>query len=61
MAAKNIQPVQVDLAAEISKKPIKPKKVLILAVSLVLGFMLGVFGALIRSFIHNRQEPPITK
>ncbi len=52
----NIQPVQIDLAAQVTEEPIKPRKVLILAVSLILGAMLGIFSALIRSVIVNRKE-----
>ena len=50
-----IQPVQIDLAAQITEKPIKPKKVLIVAISLILGAMLGIFSALIRSVLVNRS------
>jgi len=52
----NIQPIQIDLAAQVTEKPIKPRKVLILAISLILGAMLGVFLALIRSVIANRKK-----
>jgi len=53
---RNISPAQIDLAAQLSDKPIKPKKLLIIAISLVLGLMLGVFAAIIRSFINSRKE-----
>ncbi len=46
--------VKIDLAASYGEK-IKPKKSLILAVAGVLGLMLGVFVALIRRAIKNRQ------
>ena len=53
---RNISPAQIDLAAQLSDKPIKPKKRLIIAISLVLGLMLGIFAAIIRSFINSRKE-----
>jgi len=37
-------------------KPVAPKKGLILAVSLILGLMFGVFIALIRSSIKRRKN-----
>lgn len=46
---------RIDLLAETPDKPIKPKKALIVAVAMVLGLMLGVFIALIRSAVRNRQ------
>lgn len=50
-----IFPAKTDLMAMPPEKPIKPKKALILALSVVLGGMLGVMIALIRSAIRNRQ------
>ncbi len=50
-----IVPATVDLPAEVPEKPIKPKKALILALSVVLGGMLGVMIALVRSAIRNRK------
>ena len=47
--------VRLDQEAEVPVKPIKPKKMLIVAVAIVLGGMLGVFIALIRSAIRNRK------
>lgn len=46
----------LDSAAEVPETPIKPKKALILALGLVLGGMLGVFIALIRSMLDKRRE-----
>ena len=48
--------VRLDQEAEVPVKPIKPKKMLIVAVAIVLGGMLGVFVALIRSAIRNRKQ-----
>lgn len=38
----------------ISEKPIKPKTNLIIAVALVLGLMLGVFGVLVRASLKSK-------
>lgn len=50
-----ITPATIDLQAEAPEKPIKPKKALILALSVVLGGMMGVFAALIRGAIRKRK------
>lgn len=47
--------VRVDQSAQVPTSPIKPNKKLIVAVALVLGGMLGVFIALIRSAIRKRK------
>jgi chain length determinant protein (polysaccharide antigen chain regulator) len=52
----NIRVARIDQAAEIPTSPIKPKKKLIVAVALVLGGMLGVFIALIRSAVRKRRQ-----
>jgi chain length determinant protein (polysaccharide antigen chain regulator) len=51
-----IHPVIVDLEAVEPLSPIKPKKSLILALSVVLGAMAGVMYVLIRSAVRNRNE-----
>jgi len=48
--------VRLDQAALDSSKPIKPKKALILALGFVLGGMLGVFAALVRSLANRGRE-----
>lgn len=48
--------VRIDQQAIEAISPIKPNKLLIVAVGIVLGGMLGLFTALIRSFIRKRQE-----
>lgn len=48
--------VDIDEAAEVPSTPIKPNKKLIVAVGVVLGGMLGVFAALIRSMIRRRKN-----
>lgn len=55
IAPENVQVFTLDSAAEVSQTPIKPKKALILALGLVLGGMLGVFVALIRSMLAKRN------
>ncbi len=47
--------VTIDQAAEPAAKPVKPKKTLIVLVGLVFGLMFGIFIALIRSGLKNRQ------
>lgn len=51
----NLKLVRIDQTAIEPSSPIKPKKSLIVAVALVLGGMLGVFAALIRSMIRKRK------
>ena len=50
-----IRPALVDLAAVEPLSPIKPKKSLILALSVVLGGMIGVMFVLIRSAVRKRN------
>lgn len=52
----NVAVVDIDEAAEVPSTPIKPNKKLIVAVGIVLGGMLGVFAALIRSMIRKRKN-----
>lgn len=52
----NLHIVRVDQTAIEPISPIKPKKSLIVAVGIVLGGMLGVFAALIRSMIRKRKN-----
>ena len=52
----NIQPIQIDLAAELNEKPIKPRKFLILAVSIILGLFMGIFTALFAGFITRVKK-----
>jgi len=52
----NVSVVTIDEAAEVPSIPIKPNKKLIVAVGIVLGGMLGVFAALIRSMIRKRKQ-----
>lgn len=52
----NVAVVDIDEAAEVPATPIKPNKKLIVAVGVVLGGMLGVFAALIRSMIRRRKS-----
>ena len=52
----NLHIVRVDQTAIEPVSPIKPKKSLIVAVGIVLGGMLGVFAALIRSMIRKRKN-----
>ena len=52
----NLHVVRLDQKAFVPDSSIKPNKKLILAVSLVLGGMFGIFVALIRSAIRNRKK-----
>lgn len=47
--------VSIDQTAETPLKPIKPKKFLIIALGIVLGGMLGIFAALLRSMFIKRK------
>lgn len=49
--------VRIDQPAIQPLKPIKPKKMLIVAVGIMLGGMLGVFIALIRTLVRQRLQP----
>lgn len=49
--------VRLDQPALQSLNPIKPKKAMILALGIVLGGMLGVFVALVRSLVVRNNEP----
>jgi len=51
-----IRPAIIDQPAHIPEDPIKPKKSLIMAISIVLGGMLGVILSLLRSAIQSRKE-----
>lgn len=51
--------VRLDQPALDSSKPIKPKKAMILALGLVLGGMLGIFVALVRSLASRGAEQQV--
>lgn len=51
----NIHPVEIDLVAQVDNKPVSPKRLLILALSLILGLLIGTVVTLIRSAIYNRK------
>ncbi len=51
----NVAVFILDSAAEVPETPFKPKKVMIFALGLVLGGMLGVFIALVRCMIRKGQ------
>lgn len=48
--------VRIDQPAIMPLSPVKPKKLLILAIGIVLGGMLGVFAALVRTMITSRPK-----
>lgn len=48
--------VRIDQVAVEPANPIKPNKKLIVAIGIMLGGMLGVFVALIRSMIRKRKN-----
>ena len=51
-----LQLVTLDQVATEPRRPIKPKKLLILVLGVVLGGMLGVFGALVRHLLRPKQQ-----
>lgn len=53
----NLKMVSVDQFAVQPVSPVKPKKTMIVAVGVVLGGMLGLFIALLRSAIRKRMQP----
>ncbi|MGZ9706113.1 LPS O-antigen chain length determinant protein WzzB [Pseudomonas sp. GNP013] len=53
----NLKLVTVDRRAQEPLAPIKPKKAIILAVSLIAGLVLGMLIALIRHLISSRNQP----
>lgn len=48
--------VSLDQLATQPSRAVKPKKVMIVAVGIVLGGMLGLFAALLRSAIRKRSQ-----
>ena len=52
----NLKLVTVDRRAQEPLAPIKPKKALVIALSLVAGLVLGLFVALVRHFVLTRRE-----
>ena len=52
----NLKLVTVDRRAQEPLAPIKPKKALVIALSLVAGLILGLFIALVRHFVLTRRE-----
>ncbi|MGM3388279.1 chain-length determining protein [Stutzerimonas stutzeri] len=55
VAPENVSVFTLDSAAEVPETPIKPKKVLIIALGIVLGGMLGVFVALVRVLVRREK------
>lgn len=53
----NLKLVTVDRLAQEPLGPIKPKKLMVIAMSLVAGLLLGVLAALVRHFVLLRREP----
>ena len=56
-AVPDISAARLDQMAMPPKGPVKPKKKLVLALSLVLGGMLGVFAAFFREFLAKARRP----
>lgn len=54
----NVAVFTLDSSAEVPETPIKPKKPLVLALGIVLGGMLGVFIALVRSMLSRKSAAP---
>lgn len=55
----NVSVFTSDSIAEVPETPVKPKKAIILALGIVLGGMLGVFTALVRSMLAGRRSQAI--
>ena len=55
----NLKLVTIDRRAQEPLAPIKPKKVLVVALSIVAGLFLGLLIALIRHFVQNRPLQPV--
>lgn len=55
----NTEVVKIDQIALTPDSPIKPKKLLIIVMSVLLGGMLGVLTALIRTAVRQREKHPI--
>ena len=53
--ALKVMPVTIDLAAETPEHRIKPKRTLIVILSVVIGGFLGVIFVLIRNAVRNRK------
>lgn len=51
----SISPITIDLAAEPNLTPIKPKKLLIISLSVLLGGFLGIMAALAKRTLRNPQ------
>lgn len=54
--AEKVRPTIIDQQAYIPEKPIKPKKIVVLAISVVLGGMLGIMLSFIRLAIKSRNK-----
>ncbi|MGB0466078.1 MAG: Wzz/FepE/Etk N-terminal domain-containing protein [Pontibacterium sp.] len=50
-----IQPVLIDLPAEPNSKPIKPRKALMIVIFIMLGAIIGIVIAAIRTTIHRKS------
>jgi len=53
--ASKVTPVNIDLAAETPEHRIKPKRTLIVILSVVMGGFLGIIFVLIRNVVRNRK------
>ena len=57
----SVLPTEMIGKVTVTDQPVKPKKALILALTGVLGLMLGVFIALIRRAVKNRRQKELAK
>ena len=48
--------VTIDQEAAAASKPVKPKKLLSLVIAGIVGLLIGVFVALIRSKLEDRKD-----
>lgn len=53
---KSISPMTLDLVAEPDSNPVKPKRLLIITLSVLLGGIAGIITALVRIAIRNRRS-----
>ena len=52
-----VRAVTVEQPAVETKKPVKPRRMLVLALSLALGGMIGIFAAFFREFLAKARRP----
>lgn len=51
-----VAPAQIDQPAVVPESPVQTRKKMVMALSLVLGAMLGIFAAFFAEFLHNARK-----